>query len=111
MNRLAALLAFLALASACFVLAAAEPSGMRGMDSQSEKRAGVHRTTGVVKSVNAEKATVSIAHASIPELKWPAMTMSFAAGDRKMLENLQPGAKVEFEFVRQGSRYVITSIK
>jgi Cu(I)/Ag(I) efflux system protein CusF len=69
-----------------------------------------HRTTGVVKSVDAAKGTVSIAHAAVPELKWPAMTMGFSAADRKLLQNLQPGAKVEFEFVQQGSRYVIVSI-
>lgn len=97
MKRLAALLAFVTVACASVALAA---------DSS-----GTHRTSGVVKSVNAEKGTVSIAHAPVPELKWPAMTMSFAAGDRKILEKLQPGAKVEFEFAQQGSRYVITAIK
>ena len=44
-------------------------------------------------------------------MEWPAMTMSFTAKDKKLLEGIKPGAKVEFEFVQQGSKYIITSIK
>ena len=69
-----------------------------------------HRASGVVKAVNAGKGTVSIAHGPVASLKWPPMTMSFNA-EAKLLQDLQPGAKVEFEFFQQGSRYVITSIK
>lgn len=98
MKRLAALLASLAVAAAPFAATAADSSA-------------AHGTSGVVKSVNVEKGTVSIAHAPVPELNWPAMTMNFSATDRRLLQNLEPGAKVEFEFVREGSRYVITSIK
>ena len=39
------------------------------------------------------------------------MTMSFTAKDKKMLEGIKPGAKVEFELVQQGSKYAIASIK
>ena len=39
------------------------------------------------------------------------MTMSFTAKDKKMLEGIKLGAKVEYEFVQQGSKYTITSIK
>ncbi len=70
-----------------------------------------HRTTGIVKSVNAEKGTLTIAHEAVPSLKWPAMTMSFKAGDRKMLDQVKPGAKIAFEFEQRGKDYVITSIK
>jgi Cu/Ag efflux protein CusF len=70
-----------------------------------------HQAIGTVKSINAEKGTVSIAHGPVPALKWPPMTMSFSAQDARLLESLKPGAKIEFEFVEQGPRYVITSIK
>ena len=83
---------------------------LAGLPAQAESPQA-HRASGVVKSVNAEKGTVNIAHGPVDSLKWPPMTMSFNAQDRKLLENLRPGAKVEFEFTQQGSRYVITSIK
>jgi Cu(I)/Ag(I) efflux system protein CusF len=47
----------------------------------------------------------------VQSMNWPAMTMTFGADDRKLLQNLKPGAKVEFQFVQQGSRYLITEVK
>ena len=44
-------------------------------------------------------------------MEWPAMTMSFTAKDKKMLEGNKPRAKVEFRFVQQRAKYAITSIK
>jgi Cu(I)/Ag(I) efflux system protein CusF len=96
MNRLTAPAMLLALALSSFTVAFAQ---------------AVHQASGVVKSVNVEKGSVTIAHGPVATLKWPSMTMGFSADDRELLQNLKAGAKVEFEFVRQGSRYVITSIK
>ena len=97
MKRLAALAFALLLVPAVPLPAAAQAAG--------------HRATGVVKSVDAQRGSATIAHGPVAELKWPAMTMRFEAADTKLLQSLKPGAKVEFEFVQQGSRYVITSIK
>ncbi len=69
------------------------------------------RATGVVKSVNAEKGTVTIAHGPVESLKWPAMTMSFKAKDRQMLDTLKPGQKIDFEFVQEGKAYIVTRVK
>ena len=71
----------------------------------------IHKGTAVVKSVDAQKGTVTLAHGPIKSLEWPAMTMGFVAKDKKMLEAIKPGAKVEFEFVQEGSKNMITSIK
>jgi Cu(I)/Ag(I) efflux system protein CusF len=70
-----------------------------------------HKATGEVKSVDRKKGTVTLAHGPVESLKWPAMTMKFNARDRKMLDKLKPGDKVEFEFEEKGSKYTITSIK
>jgi len=43
-------------------------------------------------------------------MNWPAMSMTFKAKDKKMLEQLKPGAKVEFDFVQRGKDYVITKL-
>jgi Cu(I)/Ag(I) efflux system protein CusF len=39
------------------------------------------------------------------------MTMTFAVRDKALLEKLQPGRKIDFQFVRQGKDYVITGVK
>jgi Cu(I)/Ag(I) efflux system protein CusF len=84
-------------------------SGDHGAASQSEAKA--HSGVGVVKSVDAEKGTVMLAHEPIPSMRWPSMTMKFIAGDRKLLEKLTPGKRVEFDFVQRGRDYVLTRLK
>src|SRR5688572_20471645 len=96
-------------------LAFAQSSGMKDMDMKTTPKMSdkgqVHKGTGVVKSVDPKKATVTLAHDPIQSMNWPAMTMSFKARDGKMIGELTPGRKVEFEFVQQGKDHVITSVK
>ena len=73
--------------------------------------AAAHQATGIVKSVDRFKNTVMLAHDPVKSLNWPAMTMSFTVKDKALLDKLEPGKKVEFEFVQQGKNYVITSAK
>jgi Cu(I)/Ag(I) efflux system protein CusF len=70
-----------------------------------------HKAAGVVKSVNAQKGVVTIAHEPIESLKWPGMTMAFKVKDPAALASVKPGQKVEFEFVQQGRDYVVTRLK
>jgi Cu(I)/Ag(I) efflux system protein CusF len=70
-----------------------------------------HKGVAIVKSVDKEKGTVTLAHEPIPSLRWPAMTMRFIAKDKSLLDKLSEGRKVEFEFVQQGRDYVVTSVK
>jgi Cu(I)/Ag(I) efflux system protein CusF len=100
-----------AFALALLLLPMAPALAAQGMAMDKEAAAAAHRATGVVKSVDPAKGTLSIAHGPVATLNWPAMTMTFTAQDRKALQNLKPGTKVEFEFRQQGSRYVVTSIK
>lgn len=85
--------------------------GGHGMDSAKPAAAESHHASGVVKSVNAEKGTVTIAHGAVETLKWPAMTMTFKAKDRKVLDTLKPGQKIDFEFVQEGKAYIVTRVK
>ncbi len=64
-----------------------------------------------MKKVDPAAGTVTIAHGPIPTMKWPAMSMTFTVKDKALLGKLAPEKKVEFEFVQQGSDYVITSAK
>jgi Cu(I)/Ag(I) efflux system protein CusF len=79
--------------------------------AKKEAKAKAHKGVGVVKSVDSEKGTVMLAHEPIQSLRWPAMTMKFIAKDKKMLQKLTPGKKVEFEFVEQGRDYILTRLK
>ena len=105
MNRLAAFLAAFVLALAAGAPAAAQSGGTRAMDQKA------HRGTGTVKSVDAAKGTVTIDHEAINSINWPAMTMSFKARDKAMLNAVRPGEKVEFSLVASGKDYVVTQIK
>ncbi len=101
--------------------AGAQSSGMGGMDmkgmdmqdkSTGKKAQGkTHKGVGTVKQIDPTAATVTIAHGPVADLKWPAMTMTFAVKDKALLGKLSQDKKVEFEFVQQGSDYVITSAK
>ena len=71
----------------------------------------VHKGAGVVKRVDADARTVTLAHKPIASLDWPAMTMPFSVPDSDLLWTLQPGASVAFEFVQEGKRYVLTGVR
>ena len=70
-----------------------------------------HRGAGTIESIDRNAGTVSIAHAPIPTLKWPAMTMEFEAANGALLAGLAPGRAVSFEFVeRSPGAWVITKM-
>jgi Cu/Ag efflux protein CusF len=103
----------LAAALASPAIAPAQPMDMKGMPMKKEDgNAGeTHKGKGIVKSVDAEKGTVSLSHDPIQSMNWPAMTMTFKAKDKAMLEKVKPNVKVEFSFVQSGKDYVVTDIK
>jgi Cu(I)/Ag(I) efflux system protein CusF len=76
-----------------------------------QAQTAAHKATGVVKSVDRARGSVMLAHDPVASLKWPAMTMPFLVQDKPLLDKLQPGKKVEFEFTQQGKDYVITGAK
>ncbi len=70
-----------------------------------------HRGEGTVKAVDAAHASVTLAHAPIASLKWPAMTMDFKVKDAGMLRALKPGQKIDFDLVGEaGGEYLIVRI-
>lgn len=108
------------LAIVTFLLAAAgahaQSGGMDMKDTDMDKapaakKAASHNGVGTVRKVDTGKGMVTIAHGPVPSMNWPAMTMTFDVKDKTILENIRPGAAVQFEFVQQGSRYTLTSIR
>ena len=70
-----------------------------------------HQGQGKVEEVDAQNATLTLAHGAIASLKWPAMTMEFQVSTPALLANVKQGATVAFEFVeRKPGEYVITKI-
>ncbi|HMG59723.1 MAG TPA: copper-binding protein, partial [Burkholderiales bacterium] len=116
MKRLIVLAAVLALSIAMIPLSRAQGMGgmdMKGMNMGKDKKSEgkAHKGAGTVKKVDPAGGKVTIAHGPIPTMKWPAMSMTFTVKDKALLGKFSQDKKVEFEFVEQGSNYVITSVK
>ena len=120
MKRLVVLSVVLVVSLAAIPVSRAQPGGMKGMDKgmdmkemQSDKKAqdNVHKGKGTVTKIDPAGGKVTIAHGPIQSMKWPAMTMTFGVKDKALLDKLSPEKKVEFEFVQQGSDYLITSAR
>jgi len=84
---------------------------MKDMGADKKSEAQSHKGVGTVKKVDPAAGKVTIAHGPIPTMKWPAMNMTFTVKNKAMLGKFSQDKKVEFEFVEQGSNYVITSVK
>lgn len=88
----------------------------KGMDMKMDKgakksQADAHHAAGTVKSVDADKGTVTVQHGPVASMNWPAMSMTFKAKDKKSLQGIKPGQKIEFDFVQQGKDYIITKVQ
>jgi len=84
---------------------------MKGMESGKKAQGQSHKGTGVVKKVDPAGGRATLAHDPIRSMDWPAMTMTFMVKDKALLDKLAVNKKIEFEFVQQGSDYVITAVK
>ena len=107
MKRLLLGAAFLVVAP----LALAQSDGTNGIRADKQAQGEVHKGTGVVRKVDRASGKVTLKHDAIQSLNMPAMTMAFGVNDKDMLNRCVKDTKVEFEFVRHGRQYVITSIK
>ena len=121
MNRTYAFTVSLLASVATAPFAAAQSDGMKGMDmkdmpmkgmkAEGKAQGKVHKGTGTVAKVDAEKGRVSINHEPISSMNWPAMTMDFGVKNKALLHEVKPGDKVEFSFVQSGKDHTITQIK
>ena len=90
---------------------AADMSDMN-MNAPSGKSDGKQQTVpgaGVVKSVDPDKDSITLAHQAIPALGWPAMTMRFKI-DRQIASTVKPGQHVTFELVPNAMGGTITNV-
>lgn len=68
----------------------------------------VYSGTGTVRSITGDQVTIT--HGPIPELGWPAMTMAYTVPP-DIAAGVRVGARVDFSFKKNGSVYVLTSVK
>jgi Cu/Ag efflux protein CusF len=66
--------------------------------------------SGTVTALDAEAGTVTLEHAAMPEIGWPAMTMTFAAAPA-LLAGVKPGDAVAFDLTLTGGRGEITALE
>lgn len=57
---------------------------------------------GQVTAVDPDAGRITLAHAPIPEIGWPAMTMAFEAGPEVDLSAIETGEEVRFQLTPVG---------
>jgi Cu(I)/Ag(I) efflux system membrane fusion protein len=73
-----------------------------------EQSGEVHSASGDITEVAGDGVTIS--HGPVESIAWPAMTMTFQAGSPEMLQGLNVGDPVDFQFQQAGEQNVLTSI-
>lgn len=102
-------LAIALLASIGFAQATPHEHQMKHDMSSHDTHATLHQGTGVVKAIKQGK--VQIAHAPIPSLEWPAMTMWFDLKEHTD-HGIKLGDRVRFEMMQgEKKKWVIVQIE
>lgn len=66
---------------------------------------------GEVRKVDRDKGLIVLRHGDLPNLAMPAMTMGFDVADKKMLDGLKVGDKVQFQAEMVQGKAVVTELK
>lgn len=113
LKKIVTLLTFTAAFATTSAQAQHTMDGMKGMDMSSPAATDSKAIagTGTVKKADRSGGTVTLAHGPIKALNWPAMTMGFKVKDPALFDKLTPEKQVNFELAKEGSDYVVTSVK
>ena len=103
--------AILAFSTSTILVAQTHDHGHAKQAKPGKKVEGEIQTLGRVVKVDFVQDEITITHEPIPSLDWPVMTMVFKVKDKKMLDRVRPGSKVDFNFVESGKDYVIVEIR
>lgn len=80
------------------------------VQAQAGAQSPTFEAVGTVQKADSANGFVTISHQAIPALKWPAMTMPFAVGDKELFSRLKAGEKVVFAFKREDGKAVIVGV-
>jgi Cu(I)/Ag(I) efflux system membrane fusion protein len=85
-------------------------ASLQGLTARAAPAAAAeHEAEGRVTAVEADGVTLD--HAPVPALRWPAMTMPFRLAAPQLARDLKPGDAVRFRFRMQGDDAVLTAIE
>lgn len=79
--------------------------------SEMSSKTATNKGVGVVDAVDQAKGIVTLSHEPIASLGWPAMTMDFVVEDKALFSKIVVGKKVQFQFIKQHNRYVVTGVR
>ena len=88
---------------------ASSPSGTNAGAQAAQPSGEVHSGNGDITEISSDSVTIS--HGPVESIGWPAMTMTFLAPSPDMLQGLNVGHPVDFQFQQAGDQYVLTSIE
>lgn len=93
------------LASSGAVLANEHGNGMNhaAMQGMQHTAPQVNQAEGVANSIDLQRGTINLTHGPVETLGWSGMTMDFAVKDKAILKGINPGQKVEFDVVKEGT--------
>lgn len=83
---------------------------MPGMKDTKDKAAKTATGTGTVTALNTGKRRITLDHAPMPAINWPAMKMEFAVDASVDLSKVKTGDKVQFTVSGSGSNFTVQSI-
>ena len=66
--------------------------------------------TGTIIAVNTANRKVTLDHAPIPDINWPAMKMEFSVAPGVDLSKVKTGDRVQFTLSGYGNSYTVQSI-
>lgn len=104
------LLLSLPVAAAALTAAYAQSPGASG-HAMPAGASAVHLAVGVVKAVNQNNRSLTIAHQDIPSMGMPAMTMSFRADPAVNIATVKPGDSVAFVLSSASGSATISSLQ
>lgn len=88
-----------------------QPASEADADSAPENAQSAETYSGVGRITAIAGDQVTIDHAPVESIGWPAMTMGFQARSGDMLQGMNVGDPVEFQFREADGQYVLTSIQ
>ncbi|MFN3809041.1 MAG: copper-binding protein [Roseateles asaccharophilus] len=86
-------------------------SGMAMPAKAAASAAAMPLVPGEVRKVDLAKGLVVLRHGDIPNLAMPPMTMGFDVADKKMLDGLKVGDKVQFQAEMVKGKATVTELK
>ncbi len=71
-----------------------------------------HHGVGTVTAIDKKGKKVELNHGPIKSIGWMSMKMFFDVDDRELLDEIEIGDKVDFEFIKtRDGRFVVTDIE